>query len=351
MRASNSKLNHEACELTRVPSDTDADQVIRYGLPIFILGMNGSGTTLLADCLGRHSDLYSIPYETKVLPYYLHNVNRIGDMRSVEARRRLATKIGATKALWLANGKQNLVLGDDALREPGFAAVVDALFRHLSRHSGKSRWIEKSPQNLGSALQISEAFPNAQFVHIIRDGRDCAQSLHRRWRFDPIVTIYRWRNLVYLGRVAGAQMGPRRYFEIRYEKLTSDPRSTLSDVCGFLGVPFEEGMLVAQVSTANAEIAHAGTIVVNSQRWRKYFTPRVVGRMESIAGEFLADLGYSVESRGASIPSAWRWWYSRLRGRVTAAIDRIRLDGLASVPVLYRALRVSRLQDSVDRSR
>lgn len=351
MRSSNSKLIHDACELAQSSSDNDTNQVIRHGSPVFILGMNGSGTTLLADCLGRHSDFYSIPNETKVLPYYLRNVDRIGDMRSIEARRRLATKIGATKALWLANGKQNLVLGDDALREPGFAAVVDALFRHLSRHSGKPRWIEKSPQNLGSALQIAEAFPNAQFVHIIRDGRDCAQSLHRRWRFDPCVTIYRWRNLVCLGRRAGAQMGSHRYFEIRYESLTSDPRSTLSDVCRFLGVPFEEGMLVAQVSTANAEIAHAGTIVVNSQRWRKYFTPRVVGRMEDVAGEFLADLGYPVESRGTSIPSAWRWWYSKLRGRLTAAIARIRSDGLVSVPVLYRALRVSRLQDSVDRSR
>lgn len=37
--------------------------------PIFVVGMNGSGTTMLAESLGRHPEIYSMPQESKVLPY------------------------------------------------------------------------------------------------------------------------------------------------------------------------------------------------------------------------------------------------------------------------------------------
>ena len=34
--------------------------------PIFVVGMNGSGTTMLADSLGQHPGLYVFPFESKL---------------------------------------------------------------------------------------------------------------------------------------------------------------------------------------------------------------------------------------------------------------------------------------------
>lgn len=339
--------------ITRVFIHNERDRQMRLttASPTFILGMNGSGTTMLADCLGKHSELFSIPYETKVIPFHLANLHRFGDMRTIEARRALAAQIGATKAFWLANHRRNIELGDDELSEPSFAGVIDALFARLARGTGKRRWVEKSPQNLGRVNEIAAAFPDARFVHIIRDGRDCAQSLHRRWKYEPVVSIYRWRRLVELGRRAGAEIGPARYLEIRYEELTTDPQRIMTAVCVFLGVAFEPQVLLASMRTANPGVVAAGAIVGNSERWRRYFPLRTVKAMERTSGDFLAELGYPVDLRGERNPAAWRRAYSKLIGRATGALDRIRSHGWAAVPVLWRAMRVSRMQDSVDRSR
>lgn len=306
---------------------------------------------MLADCLGQHSVLYAFPYETKVLPYFLTNAAHFGNLNTIEARRALALEIGATKEFWQANHRRTVVLRDHELLEPSFGGVVNALILHLAAAVGKRGWVEKSPQNLGFLRDLGAAFPEAQFIHIIRDGRDCAQSLHRRWRFDPVVSIYRWRRLVQMGREAGIELGATRYLEVRYEDVTVEPRRALAEICAFIGLRFEESMLSAAMRTAGKQMSAGNVIVKNSGKWKQYFRARTVASMESTAGQFLAELGYEVSVHGTAQPSRWRWIYSKFRGRATAAINRIREHGWAALPVLVRAARVSRMQDSVDRSR
>ena len=96
---------------------------------------------------------------------------------------------------------------------------------------------------------LSRAFPQAQFVHIVRDGRDVYLSLaSKRWR-DRGHTPYElgryWARTVTEAGAAGAWLGPQRYLLVRYEDLVLDTRSTLERVTAFLGVEFEEGMLDA----------------------------------------------------------------------------------------------------------
>ena len=56
--------------------------------PIFVVGMNGSGTTMLADSLGRHPHIYSMPQESKVLPYYLQHYGHAGALDTLEGSSR-----------------------------------------------------------------------------------------------------------------------------------------------------------------------------------------------------------------------------------------------------------------------
>lgn len=110
--------------------------------PIFVVGMNGSGTTMLADSLGRHPHIYSMPRESKVLPYYLQRYGQDGALEDLDARLRLAGRIGREKPYWQSNGKLPIVLRGDELGTPGFAAVVDAIYRKLMDGSGKMRWCD-----------------------------------------------------------------------------------------------------------------------------------------------------------------------------------------------------------------
>ena len=63
-----------------------------------------------------------------------------------------------------------------------FAGIFNAIFQSFAARQGKRLWCEKSLQNMQHMEKLAHAFSHAKFIHIIRDGRDCAASLHQRWR-------------------------------------------------------------------------------------------------------------------------------------------------------------------------
>ena len=166
--------------------------------PVFIVGMNGSGTTMLLDSLGNHPDLYAYPRETRLIPNLIHNVDRYGDLNNDENFLRLwhaVLGIPAFRGKKYKSPKPPLPANwRDFPRN--LAAVLDAVFRYFALTHGKIRWCEKTPQHVQHLQNLHAVFPGAKFIHIIRDGRDCAASFHRRWRRQPELTIYRWKKVI-----------------------------------------------------------------------------------------------------------------------------------------------------------
>lgn len=320
--------------------------------PIFVVGMNGSGTTMLADSLGKHPELYMFPLESKVLPFFIAEVGRFGDLASPKNRRRLADEIGGSKPYWQANGKTPLKLDDTELEGcASFGSVVDRLYRNLAARQGKSRWGEKSPINLLYIHTLSRHFPDARFIHIIRDGRDAAQSFHRRWGFSPRYTIWRWKRAVSDGRKQGAAVGAVRYLEVRYESLTTEPDREMRRICNFAGLPFDPIVLDSSMrfmDPGNQE-AGSGRIVQNSQKWRSYFSSREVKALELLAGKALADLGYPVQVAGDAELSPSQRRLLRLRDGVARTRFFFRQNGLRGLTRYLRLVSASRKQWSASR--
>lgn len=274
--------------------------------PIFVVGMNGSGTTMLADCLGRHPHIYSMPQESKVLPYYLQRYGHEGMLDTLEARRRLADRIGREKTYWQSNGKQHITLQNSELGEPGFAGVINALYRRLMAGSGKTRWCDRSPINTQHIAALAQAFPDAQFLHIIRDGRDAAQSFHRRWAYHPLHTITRWKHVVEEGCRQGSSLAAWRYMELYYERLTARPAEVMAAVCDFLNEPYDEAVLGSSMHYMDSKRAKlaAGRIIENSGKWQDYFCDETLQDIERIAGMVLMKHGYSAQIDGDEEPPA-----------------------------------------------
>ena len=317
--------------------------------PAFVVGMNGSGTTMLAESLGRHPDLYMFPFEVRVLPYHLKAL-RGADLGSLEARRRFVDALSAAKPFWHANGRQSLRLSDAALAYGGAANAVDALFQHFARQQGKARWGEKSPMNLLHLELLASVFPAARFVHIVRDGRDAAQSFHRRYGYCPEETVYRWKHVIERGRRQGIELGSERYLEIRYEALTESAEDGLRRVCTFLGLAFDPVMLNSSMRMMDeATAGGAQQIIVNSGKWQTYFSVREQVALEAIAGRQLAALGYSASVLGDAEPSPWRrlWW--RGLGLTRRTARHFRRWGWAGLPGYLRNALASRKQSSTGR--
>jgi hypothetical protein len=320
--------------------------------PIFIVGMNGSGTTMLAESLGRHPSLYMFPSESKVLPYFISELGRFGDLRSAANRRRLADAIGRTRPYWQANKREALILDDaELIGCSTFGDVVSRIYSHLAARKGKSRWGERSPMNVQHIRTLALHFPDARFIHIIRDGRDAAQSFHRRWGFQPRHTIWRWKRAVADGRAQGSALGAVRYLEVRYESLTAEPELEMQRVCRFVGLAFDRAVLSSSMRYMDPKSrpTDLGRIVANSEKWRSYFNSRQLAALELIAGKTLADLGYRVEVAGDQELSAWQRRFLVILDGIARTIFFFHQHGIRGLPRFLRSMAASRKQWSASR--
>jgi hypothetical protein len=268
--------------------------------PVFIVGMNGSGTTMLADSLDNHPDLYIFPGESAVLPFFISKISSFGDLSKLSSRKKLADALGRSWSFWFVNDKKPKILDEKELTQPGFAGVVDSMFINFAASQGKYRWGEKTPMYLQHIELLSTHFPCAQFIHIIRDGRDVAQSFQRRYKKEPCWTIYRWKKTTEMGRVQGKKLGDNRYMEIKYEELTNNPERILEQICNFLSLPYYASLCKNDSSQMDPD-RRAGFIVPNSEKWRSYFSEKQIIKLEQIAGGFLTELGYITAFKGGSI--------------------------------------------------
>ena len=304
--------------------------------PIFIVGMNGSGTTMLADCLDNAQDLYIFPRETRMIPWLIEEQKRFGDLSNSNNLEALLTAFSNLYAVRFVSKGDAPAL--DTVREPSVYGVVDAVYRHLAEKAGKVsaeiRWVEKSPMNLQFMLQIAAEMPEARFIHIYRDGRDVAQSNQRRWHKHPIWSIYRWVQVVRQGRKDGEQLGPERYLEICYEELTQEPEATMHTVADFVGIPYTPALLRSSMPFVNSVYRNdikqkSGTLVPNSQKWKTHFSTQQIAQLEQIGGRLLAELGYETSNpEGDSVPSNLqrKWW--RYSDVVTQGILVLRRYGI-----------------------
>lgn len=284
----------------------DADQIE----PVFIVGMNGSGTTMLLDCLGRHPGLYGFPRETRTLPDIINS--RWGDLENDDNFTRLWEAVRSI--IWFAaiNGDKKPPRPDNYLSYARtLAAVIDAHYAYFANRHAKTRWLEKTPQHAQHLSELSQVFPKAKFIHMIRDGRDCAASFERRWGRTPELTIHRWKRVVELCRADGEALGPERYMEIQYESLTQEPEPWMHKVCEFLDVEFDEAVMVSEMPQSKNE-GQAGTIEARAPRWKKAFNSQQLDRLHAIAGSLLNQLGYEgVTNTGNSAPPRWQLKYWR----------------------------------------
>lgn len=206
-------------------------------VPFFVVGCPRSGTTLLRAMLDVHPRL-AVPRESHFVvglaPRWFRR--RSPTVEDVIAHRRFG-------ALGVDADAVRAAVSRDQPRD--YAALISTVFSTYASSRGKARWGDKTPGYLGYLPLLARLFPDAQFLHIVRDGREVAASLvEQRW--GPRSTVdgaFWWRNKVRAGRRAGRRLSPSRYLELRLEDLVEDPEEVLGRVCAFLGEEYAPEML------------------------------------------------------------------------------------------------------------
>lgn len=270
--------------------------------PVFVVGMNGSGTSMLIDSLGLHPEFFGCPKETHIFAYLISQADKFGDLNEDSHFLELWNSVRTIPILVSFNGGQPVLIPSNWQDYPrSLAAVIDAVFRVIAMKHGKMRWGEKTPQNIQHLNALLTLFPQAKFIHIYRDGRDCAASFQRRYFRTPELTVYRWKKVVSEGRQQGARLG-QAYMEVKYEDLTADADYWMKEICRFLDLPFHPDVLLSRNPHKDPKKADKseidGKIKPQQQRWPTHFSAAKIEKLEKIGGDFLQQLGYDLQSGG-----------------------------------------------------
>ena len=255
---------------------------------IFIGGCGRSGTSLLREILNRHPDIACGPETT----FLCDLVNPA----------RLAVEWGLPCAEIEAQVRHS----------PNVVRFAETFFGAFAAREGKPRWADKTPRNVTVIPRLLAWFPNAKFIHLIRDGRDVACSLRhhprqavRHGRIVPVNSnnpihqcTRRWLRETSLGIAFHAHP---RCTSLRYESLVNDTESTLRHLCGFLDVDFSHDLLTPAAARGparegrllNNERVDAPVHSESIGRWRRDLTPDERRAFARIAGDLLITLCYT----------------------------------------------------------
>jgi glycosyltransferase involved in cell wall biosynthesis len=250
--------------------------------PVFVVGSPRSGTTFLGECLG------AMP----VISYHHEPV--------------------ATKA---AAAFVELGVWHEERASRFFRKVYRCLLR--LRLDGGLRYVDKTPRNVFLMPFLSRAFPDARFIHIVRDGRDVALSWSERpwfrddapkgyepggYRYGPrpamwvepdrieeflqTTTAHRcawgWRRFVEAG-LAGSEALGDAVLQVRYERLMADPDGEGERILDFLGIGHEASRRAFLEALGNADPSSVG-------RWRA--VPDLGDEARAEMADLLKRLGY-----------------------------------------------------------
>jgi hypothetical protein len=291
--------------------------------PLLVLGVRRSGTTLLRVMLDRSSQL-AVPDESYFVTQLAHRHGRRPDIEAfAEDCRRLSTL------------RDWGVTPDDLDLRPGTTTgeAIAAVYARYAALQGKPRWGDKTPMYMQHLPLLARLFPEARFVHLIRDGRDAALSflgvppgiMTRTW-WQPRSAVdfaCQWRTEVEAAQRLGRRVGPERYLEVRYEALVADAPAELRRICAFADLPFEEEMLAYAGAVDVAAKPHQQRLLQpptrNVRDWRSDLPEADARAFEGVAGDLLRRLGYDLlEPDGAYPTAAGRARLARYRALVTA---------------------------------
>lgn len=326
----------------------------------FLMGVGRSGTSILQYALSQHPQLL-VSHELRVLELALLAaalVDRDGELLVEEPR-----------------GYSDFAL----LLGPAFA---EALGRAQLESAGKRGGVyaDKYPPYCAQVEALERLFPEARFVHILRDGRDVVASAiqafvaDRGWRRGKSVAsvaqlAQHWAREVARARGHARRLGAQRYHELRYEDLLEQPQEVLAALLAFLGLPLD------------GSLGRMAALLQPGRSWRATLAHDELVEFDAVAPAhaLLAELGYPPSplaheqyqaacptlawTRGIASPTQWaeaarstRSCFAELRalralpeGDESGALARALLERHARPESLFAALQLR--EDASDAAR
>ena len=232
--------------------------------PVFVIGHARSGTSLMCRLLLDHLGV-NFGTESQFIVRYHMRLPLYGDITDEGRLRRLLEDISRERFFFRTRRNFGFVFDiDRAVRSIAprtYANAVRAIFAQFAAGRGHARWGDKTPEYCHHLPLIRELFPDAQFLHIVRDGRDVAQSVFQTG-FGP-KTAYEaalaWKKTIADVSRFRATLPAGACLEVRYEELLAEPARTIGAVAEFLGIENRDQLIASIAPSARLRRARMRT--------------------------------------------------------------------------------------------
>jgi hypothetical protein len=269
--------------------------------PLFIIGLGRSGTTLLRLMLNQHPRI-AIPYESHFITKYCIQIDSYGDLEADNNLRKLVSDILSEPFLKMWDHQFDVDRIIAAVEIRSLRGVLEYIYQEYAKSKGKVRWGDKSSY-LDDLPHVNELFPDAKFIHIIRDGRDVARSvLKMPWGpTDLIAAANWWSDNVRVCRRMGAILGKERYTEVLFEELIQNTEGELQRLCEFIDEEYSPIMLEYYKNAERsiplemrAQHYNTNTAPQKSRTfsWKKEMNSSDIKIFDRFGGQMLEELGY-----------------------------------------------------------
>lgn len=223
----------------------------------FIIGTGRCGTTMLAQMLNTHSEV-CIPHEIQILFEYSNNGKRLyetfEDKQNLQFKSEDFITLISERCPHNFHNYFNYKNYLESLTYPiiSLNSFINKFYFEIAKSRNKKIFFEQTPWYGQRVDILNDLFPNAKYIHMIRDGRDVAISFAKTpwWHNDIELNLARWHyEINAIIDSCKKTLNPEQVLQVRYEDLVKNPEIWLREICYFLSIDFEMNMLKPELYT------------------------------------------------------------------------------------------------------
>ncbi len=246
--------------------------------PVFLIGAERSGTTLLRLMLNHHP-LLAFHFESAfvVQPF----INGQGEPVGAQLR-----------------GYQDWLRSSSGFKASGFVIDESLSYRDLVRSFLRQKVVFAGKPNVGMTIHkgfefLPNLWPKARYIHLIRDGRDVANSAVKMgWYGNAWAASERWKRAMVSYHRLLELSPPENVIEVRFEQLVSDSKAELKRISKFIGIPYDQAFFDYENTSSYSLPGRK-----KAANWRDHLDKRMIRGVEAEIGNLLQQYGYDLSGQ------------------------------------------------------